>query len=167
MNKSINCIRTTVVRAGVVAFGLAQLACGGSGGDARNSTNDAAASGGGAATSLSAFQLENGIGPITEVVTLPAAVDEKMAEHGEEVFNQKCAACHKLEERYVGPALGKVLERRSPAFVMNMILNPQDMIEQHPVTKQLLAEFMSFMPNQNLTQDEARAVLEYIRSEDH
>ena len=115
---------------------------------------------------LTPFQVEHGIGPITEAVRLPATVDKQMAEKGEEVFEQKCAACHKMGERYVGPALGEVLERRSPAFVMNMALNPQGMVEKHPVTRKLLAEFFTPMPNQNITPDQARQVVEYLRQGD-
>jgi hypothetical protein len=58
-----------------------------------------------------------------------------------------------------------VTARRSGAFIMNMILNPQEMVERHPVAKQMLAERMSFMANQGLTRDEARAVLEYLRTQ--
>ena len=43
------------------------------------------------------------------------------------------------------------------------MLNPQEMIDRHPVVKQLLAEHLTFMPNQGLTQDQARQVLEYLR----
>jgi hypothetical protein len=50
---------------------------------------------------------------------------------------------------------------------MNMMLNPQGMVEKHPETKKLLAEFYVAMPNQNLSPDEARQVLEYLRSEKH
>lgn len=112
---------------------------------------------------LTAFQTEHGIGPITEPVTL-GALDPAMAEAGKAVFEGKCGACHKMDEKYVGPALGEVTTRRSPAYIMNMILNPQEMVERHPVAKQLLAEHMSFMPNQGLTKDEARQVLEYLRT---
>ena len=73
--------------------------------------------------------------------------------------------CHKMGEKYVGPALGEVSKRRTPAYIMNMILNPQEMVERHPVAKQMLAERMSFMANQGLTRDEARAVLEYLRTQ--
>lgn len=149
----------------LAAMVILVAACGGGGSDAPAAGAPPAPPA--AAGGLTAFQLEHGIGPITEPVVLPEAVDHELAERGEEVFAQKCSACHKLEEKYIGPALGEVLERRTPAFVMNMILNPQEMIEQHPVIKQLLAETMSFMPNQNLTPDEARAVVEYIRSQDH
>ena len=122
----------------------------------------AAAQPGAAGATVSQFELEHGIGPVTAPVTL-GAVDHEMAEAGEELFELKCAACHKLREKYVGPALGDVTSRRSPAFIINMILNPQGMIERHPVVKQLLAEHLTFMPNQGLSRDEARQVVEYLR----
>jgi mono/diheme cytochrome c family protein len=130
------------------------------GGGEKAATPAAAAAGGG---ELTAFQTEHGIGPITEPIALPATVDQAMADAGKVVFETKCSACHKMGEKYVGPALGEVIARRSPAYIMNMILNPQEMVERHPVAKQLLAEHMSFMPNQGLTQDEARQVVEYLR----
>ena len=116
---------------------------------------------------LSAFQMEHGIGPITEPVEVAATPDHEMAEEGEEVFQGKCGACHKMGEKYVGPALGEVTKRRTPAYIMNMILNPQEMVERHPIAKQLLAEHMTFMPNQGLTREEAREVVEYLRTQAH
>jgi mono/diheme cytochrome c family protein len=104
---------------------------------------------------LTPFQIEHGIGPITEPVAL-GAIDQAAVKSGSAVFEQKCSACHKLGERYVGPALGGVTTRRSPAFVMNMVLNPQGMVEKHPETKKLLAEYFVAMPNQNLSPAEAR-----------
>jgi len=147
-----------------VAVAVVLAGCGGGGGDDSGTAAPPPSPG---PAELTAFQLEHGIGPFTEVVTLPGQVNDDLAEQGEAVFAQKCSACHKLAEKYIGPALGNVLERRTPTFVLNMILNPQEMIERHPVTKQLVAETMSFMPNQNVTRDEARAVVEYIRSQDH
>ena len=40
---------------------------------------------------LTAWQLEHGIGPITEPVKL-GPIDEKLVQMGEAVFNSKCAA---------------------------------------------------------------------------
>jgi cytochrome c1 len=117
-----------------------------------------------AAGGLTPFQLEHGIGPITTPVAL-AGIDKAMAQQGHEVFEHKCAACHKMGERYVGPALGEVTKRRSPAFILNMVLNPQGMVERHPVTRKLLGEFFTQMPNQQLTPEEARKVLEYLRTQ--
>jgi mono/diheme cytochrome c family protein len=140
---------------------LLLVACGG-GGDAGGGSGSEAAPAG-AESELTAEQLAKGIGPITSL-TLPAEVDAALAAQGQEIFTLKCSACHKLEARYVAPQLGGVLDRRTPEFVMNMILNPAEMTAKHPETKKLLAEFLLAMPNQNVTEAEARAVLEYIRS---
>ena len=115
---------------------------------------------------LTPFQLEHGIGPITTPVTL-GPLDSKMAHEGKELFTAKCSACHKMTERYVGPALGDVTIRRTPAFVMNQILNPEGMYSKHPVVRQLLGEYMTQMPNLGLTVDQAREVVEYLRTEAH
>lgn len=114
------------------------------------------------AGSLSAFETEHGIGPVKQIIEL-SAVDMKMAKLGEDIFSSKCASCHKLDERYVGPAQRDVLTRRTPEFVMNMMLNPEEMYKNHPEVKKLLGEYMTPMPNQNLSYEEARSILEYFR----
>jgi mono/diheme cytochrome c family protein len=152
--------RIILIHSLLVLLLLGFTACGGSESDpsseATSSTSSTEADG------LSEAELENGIGPIKSV-TLNDKIDEELEERGEEIFKSKCAACHKLEERYVGPPLGTVLSRRTPAFVMNMILNPDEMVKKHPEVQAMLAQFMTPMPNQNLTEEEARAVLEYLR----
>jgi len=104
-----------------------------------------------------------GVGPVT-TVDLGANVDQALADKGKAIFESKCTACHKFGERYVGPDLAGVTERRKPEWIMNMILNPQEMTQQNPTAKELLGEFMTQMPNQNLTQEEARSVVEYFRT---
>lgn len=111
---------------------------------------------------LSKEQMEHGIGPVQDLDL--GDLDVALAARGGDVFTMKCSACHKANDRYVGPALGDVLTRREPEYVMNMMLNPAEMLEKHPEARKLLAEYMTPMPNQNLTQDDARAVLEYLRS---
>ena len=113
------------------------------------------------ADGLSPDELEHGLGPIRTVDLGP--VDAALAAQGQQSFETKCAACHKLDARYVGPPLGDVLVRRSPAFVMNMMLNPDEMVKRHPEGQAMLAQYLTPMPNQNLTHDEARAILEYLR----
>lgn len=109
--------------------------------------------------------MENkGVGPVKEV-TLSPTIDQEMASHGQELFKQNCTACHKTDKKFIGPALAGVTERRSPEWIMNMILNPEVMIQEDPLAKQLLMEHNgSPMANQNLTEEEARAVLEYFRT---
>lgn len=128
---------------------------------------DTAANGGGsdaapASGELSPFQLKNGIGPVTQEVAL-GPIDKALAETGEHTFEARCAGCHKLGERYVGPPLGDVLSRRTPAYAMNMMLNPDTMYTRHPEARALLAQYATQMPNLHLTVDEARSIVEYIR----
>jgi cytochrome c len=112
---------------------------------------------------LTEFQLEHGIGPITEEVVL-GEPDQDLAERGEEVFQFNCEACHRMDQRFVGPPLGDVLDRRSPAFVMNFILNPEQMVREHPEGQALVAEYPLIMPFQNISEEQARAILEYLRT---
>ena len=105
-----------------------------------------------------------GIGPITSL-TLPAEIDPDLAKEGETVYNQMCLACHRIGKKFIGPAPNRILERRTPEWVMNMILAPEKMVKEDPLAKDLLVEFNgSPMANQGLTEDQARAVLEYFRT---
>lgn len=113
---------------------------------------------------LTAKELEKGVGPVHSV-TLAASVDAGLATEGERVFRSRCVACHRMADRSVGPPLGDVATRRSPEFVMNMILNPAEMVERHPEARALKDRFVTPMPDQGLTHEEARAVLEYLRKE--
>ena len=105
-----------------------------------------------------------GIGPITSI-TFPDEIDEELAAQGEAKFNSICIACHMVDQRMIGPAMEGIYERRSPEWVMNMILNPDGMLKEDPIAKALLKEYNNaIMLNQNLTEDEARAVAEYLRT---
>lgn len=107
-----------------------------------------------------------GIGPVKNI-TIGADINEDQATLGADVFKKMCTACHKMDKRFIGPALTEVTERRSPEWIMNMILNPEQMIKEDPIAKQVLMESnMAVMANQNLTEEEARAVLEYFRKND-
>ncbi|WP_339895894.1 cytochrome c [uncultured Algibacter sp.] len=105
-----------------------------------------------------------GIGPITSL-ELPAEIDQTMATHGADIFKKMCTACHRADKKFIGPAPTNILDRRSPEWVMNMILNPDEMTQKDPLARALLIEFNgSPMANQNLSQEDARAVLEYFRT---
>lgn len=109
------------------------------------------------------YDLSNkGIGPVKSI-TLSADIDQAMAVKGGEVFKSKCTACHKIGKKFIGPAPNGIFERRSPEWIMNMILNPDEMVKKDPDAKALLMEYNgSPMANQNLTEEEARNVLEYF-----
>ena len=105
-----------------------------------------------------------GIGPIKSL-ELPAEIDNAMAAKGMEVYKTKCMACHKPDKKFIGPAPIGIMERRTPEWIMNMILNPEEMTQKDPLAVALMAEFNgSPMANQHLTEEEARQVLEYFRT---
>jgi len=105
-----------------------------------------------------------GVGPITSI-TLNGTIDESMATTGKEVYDQMCLACHRIGKKFIGPAPNGIFERRTPEWIMNMILNPEGMVKDDPLAKDLLIEFNgSPMANQGLTEEQARAVLEYFRT---
>lgn len=105
-----------------------------------------------------------GVGPIKSL-ELDAEIDQTMVLAGQEVFKSKCSACHKPAKKFIGPAPTGITERRSPEWIMNMILDPEGMVKNDPIAKQLLIEYNgSPMANQNLTEEEARSILEYFRT---
>jgi mono/diheme cytochrome c family protein len=108
------------------------------------------------------WELANGFGPVKKKLNL-GPIDKTMAAEGEKIFESKCATCHKLDERYTGPAQRNVLQRVTPEFFMNTVLNPDENLEKHPHSKEMLAEYMTKMTNQNVNLKDARSLLEYFR----
>lgn len=108
---------------------------------------------------------DKGIGPISSV-DVSGEIDTAMASHGEEVFVAKCSACHKVDTRKIGPPMTGITKKRTPEWIMNMILNPEEMVQKNEAAKALLAEYIAPMANQNLEESEARALLEYFRNID-
>ncbi|MFD0796396.1 c-type cytochrome [Maribacter chungangensis] len=107
---------------------------------------------------------EKGVGQIKEI-TLDPVIDQEMAAAGAELFKSNCTACHKLDKRFIGPSPVGIMKRRSPEWIMNMILDPQLMTSEDRCAKDLLIEFNgAAMANQNLTVDEVRSILEYYRT---
>lgn len=106
---------------------------------------------------------DKGIGSITSV-DITADVDPVVATEGEAIFTAKCTACHKMGKRYIGPDLTGVTTRRTPEWIMNMILNPEEMLAKNEIAKKLIAEYNAPMANQNLTEAEARSILEFFRT---
>lgn len=105
-----------------------------------------------------------GVGPIKSL-TLPAEIDQAMVAKGKDVYDKMCTACHRVDKKFIGPPPTGILEKRTPEWVMNMILDPEGMVKNDPLAKKLLIEFNgSPMANQNLTEEESRAVLEYFRT---
>ena len=117
-------------------------------------------------SSFSSLKNNKGIGPISEIV-LDTEINHTLAKSGKKLFNQLCTSCHMINEESIGPPIEGIFDRRSPEWIMNMILNPTEMLEKDPIAKKLLIEYNNeYMYNQNLIEDEAREIIEYFRTLD-
>lgn len=107
-----------------------------------------------------------GIGRFKEI-QLTHPLDAGMAEKGSAIFNSKCIACHKLtDEKLVGPGWKGVTDRRLPEWIMNFITNTNVMLDKDLVAQSEMVTCVVRMPDQNLTDDEARQILEFMRKND-
>ncbi len=145
----------------LIFTGLMLSGCGGNGNGNGSSQSQSGAQGSG----LSNFEKEHGIGPIQERLTI-ADFNLEKAQRGQDIFESKCAACHQMDSRLVGPPIKGLTERRSAEFIMNIILNPNEMVRNHPEGQKMMQEYMMVMPYQNVSEDEAREIYEYFRKVD-
>ena len=104
-----------------------------------------------------------GIGPIKNMELGP--VNSLVAAEGQALYDQLCRVCHNEINQQEGPAHWGIMNRRTPEWIMNMMLNPKEMAQNDPITK-ILAERVNGveMPDMNLTKEEATKILEYFRT---
>ena len=103
-----------------------------------------------------------GIGPIDKIEL--GEINVALVENGKKIFNSKCIICHKIDAKYIGPSPKGILSRRTPEWIMNMMLNPKQMLQDDPIAKKLLIEYMAPMPSQGINKKQARELLEYFRT---
>jgi mono/diheme cytochrome c family protein len=115
-----------------------------------------------------AYDPKRGEGKYTaESLALSDKLNETQAKTGEDVANVKCTSCHKMsDEKLVGPGWAGVTKRRTGEWIMNFITNPDPMLDKDPEAQAMLELCLVRMPNQSLTDDDARAILEYMRKND-
>ena len=109
-------------------------------------------------------RVDNGIGPIKSVKL--GDIDQSLVDEGNGIFYSKCYLCHDVDETKLAPPLRGVTKKQSPEFIMNYLLNTAEMQEKDATIKALMAQFSNVpkMPDQQLTKDPARAVLEFLRT---
>jgi cytochrome c2 len=100
-------------------------------------------------------------------VDIPSTLDKTMATAGQKVFDVKCASCHKLtDEKLVGPGWKGVTGRHKPEWILNFVTNTDEMLQKDAKAQALLELCLVRMPNQNLSDEEARSVYEFMRKND-
>lgn len=119
-----------------------------------------------ASTANPSYDPNRGEGKFKEV-TIPEKLDPKMADQGMAIYNVKCSSCHKTtDEKLVGPGWKGVTTRHTAPWIMNFITNTDEMLTKDPKAQALLEICLVRMPNQNLSDDDARNLYEYMRKID-
>lgn len=145
---------------------VAFAACGGGGqennGEAPKNENAAAKTENG----NPAYDPNRGEGKFKNV-EVSANLDAAMAATGEKVFGVKCGSCHKLsDEKLVGPGWKGVTSRHTAEWILNFITNTDAMLDKDPKAQAQLEICLVRMPNQSLSDDEARSLYEFMRKND-
>lgn len=147
---------------GIVAF---VVSCSSGGGEENESGENTTATSDDSYKPTATTTKDIGVGPVKHVDLGP--IDANKAAIGKELFDAKCTSCHKWStEKYVGPGLVGVTKRREPEWIMNQIMVPDKMTAEDPIVKELLATYLTQMTNQNITEEQARNILEYFRQQD-
>jgi cytochrome c551/c552 len=115
---------------------------------------------------IATYDPNRGTGKFTHV-DLANKLDPALASAGDKIYEVKCAGCHKLsDERLVGPGWKGVTQRHKPEWIMNFITNTDEMITKDPKAQAMLEICLVRMPNQNLSDTDARDLLEFMRKND-
>lgn len=102
-----------------------------------------------------------------KTVELTKPLKQEWVAKGKATYEMKCLACHKLTaDRVVGPGWAGVTKRRQPVWIMNMITNVDMMLAKDEEAQKLLELCLVRMPNMNVSPEEARQLLEFIRHND-
>ncbi len=100
-------------------------------------------------------------------IALSTPLDQAMVKKGQEIYDVKCGACHKLtKDRLVGPGWSGITQKRKPTWIINMITNVDMMLTEDAEAQKLLEECLVRMPNQNISEQDARGILEFMRKND-
>ncbi|MDR0792429.1 MAG: cytochrome c [Chitinophagaceae bacterium] len=139
---------------------LAIAACGNE--NNAGSASDAKKSGNGNPS----YDSARGVGKFTKV-DVGEKLDAKLADEGNKIYNVKCMSCHKLtSEKLVGPGWKGVTQRKKAEWIMNFATNTDEMLNKDPEAQAQLELCLVRMPNQNISDDEARQVYEFMRKND-
>lgn len=153
----------------LILFAVAGLiyACGGNDSEKKDQSNSGSTQSVQPADNANpSYDPKRGAGKFTKV-DVKAELDVTMADAGIKVYEVKCASCHKLtDERLVGPGWKDVTKRRTAEWIMNFATNPDEMLEKDPEAMAQLEICLVRMPNQGLTDDDARHVFEFMRKND-
>ena len=108
---------------------------------------------------------DKGIGPFRDKNVEMGPINQKWVAEGKGIFTSKCMLCHDLDQKKIGPTLRNISKDRAPEYILNMIVNPTKMQKEDADVKVLIKKYNNvLMTELGISNDQARSVLEYLRS---
>ncbi len=89
-------------------------------------------------------------------------------EAGKNIFKSNCTSCHKIESKFVGPALKNVDQRHSIDWIVNFVHSSQTLIKQGDTSAVRLfnENNQTLMPdNPGLSDADIKNIIAYIKDE--
>jgi len=150
----------------ILFLGVLIASCGGGAGSDTKATTDPYDATKKTESGNPSYDPNRGEGKFTKV-EVGATLDAAMADNGEKIYGVKCGSCHKTtDEKLVGPGWKGVTARHSAEWIMNFVTNTDEMLNKDPKAQAQLEICLVRMPNQNLSDDDARALYEFMRKND-
>ncbi len=107
-------------------------------------------------------------GPVSALNQGPMAIETVkynpgMADWGEKAFAKRsCTTCHTLGEKKQGPDLTGVAARRTEAWMRKMITDPEWMVKNDPIARDLYGKYALEMANQQVPDQDVDAIIQFL-----
>ena len=133
------------------ALGLVLVGCGGGGGGTDSSAAKPQASSGGSILNEGPMAVES------------VKFNPGLASFGATAFEKRgCTTCHAIGEDKQGPDLSGVATRRTEAWLKKMITDPEYMVKNDPIAREMYGKFALQMANQQVPPAEVDAIIQFL-----
>jgi cytochrome c551/c552 len=156
-NPMLRRTRRAAALAGVLAaLALPTLGCGGGG------------SGGGSPAASKSGGAPPAAGPVSPLNQGPKAfetvsLNPGLADWGAKVFETRaCVTCHTFGEDKQGPDLSGVARRRTEAWITKQVTDPEWMVKNDPISREMFGKFALQMANQHVPEQEVKALIHFL-----
>lgn len=102
-----------------------------------------------------------GVGLIEKLELKP--INDSLMNFGMLTFKERCTSCHTMEYQNSGPDLSNILARRQPEWIMNYLLNHQEMLAKDSIAIKTNLKHEINCQLDSINEEEAFGILEYFR----
>ena len=102
-----------------------------------------------------------GIGPIDSLEL--KQISDSLVKRGQLVFRERCSDCHTMELKNRGPDISDILAIRKPEWVINFLLNKEEMLQRDSLALITRAKYDQPCGSDIQSMNEALDILEYLR----